>query len=33
MKINIGFKEFKKNHSKKNTKFYLDQEFVKVITK
>ena len=33
MKINISFKEFKKNHSKKNIKFYLERDHVKNIIK
>ena len=33
MKINISFKKFKNNHSKKNTKFYLAQDLVKTTTK
>ena len=33
MKLNISFKDFKKNHIKKNTKFYLDLKPAKIITK
>ena len=33
MKINLSFKEFKNNHSKKNIKFYLDQDLVINITR
>ena len=28
MKLNLSFKEFKNNHSKKNTKFYLEKDHV-----
>ena len=33
MKLNIGFQDFKKNHLKKNTKFYLQRKNVKITKK